>query len=206
MSKRISIADMVTGSSSGALLANSRECVRIMGVIVDSQRVDLHSANTKFPGFDPKSCGELRLLTLDDGTSMETLWTPKYMIDRLNLEPGLRIECIARLRQNSDTKRWYADTLMLLPDPNVESLHWMELSRPPSRDECTSMGYPRIKMNANEAFRLICVQSEFEKSGVSVEDLALVMHTPISKMKDYIIELQMNGMIYQNELGNFVPL
>jgi hypothetical protein len=202
MSKRLFIADLLTGS----FLANSRECVRIMGVILGWQQpADIHD-NPRFPGFDPSSCGEMILLTLDDGTATATLWTPKYMIERLSAEPGQNMECIIRLRQKGTLKRWYTDTLIKMVDPAVEALRWMELSRPPSQDECRRQGFPRIKMNSNEVYRLICVHTDSDKAGLSAEDLALVMHTPLPKMKDYIVELQLNGMIYQNAEGNFVPL
>jgi hypothetical protein len=82
----------------------------------------------------------------------------------------------------------------------------MELSLPPSPNETMRSGYPTIKPNANEALRLIAVQAKHCNEGASLEDLAMVMQLSQEAMQELILQLQLSAQIYQNELGNYVPL
>jgi hypothetical protein len=198
-SKRCMICELHTGT----FLANSRAFVRIMGVIL---AIEAATDDQTYPMAKNHLEEDLCLLVLDDGTASVDLWTPRSMIHSLAAEPGQTLDCMARLRQNGLVKRWYSDTLIPVTDTETESLRWMEVSHPPNPNECRRFGFPTKKLNANEAYRLICVQTQFEKNGVSLEDLALVMQKSKSTMQEMIQELQITGQIYQNEKGNYVPL
>jgi hypothetical protein len=130
------------------------------------------------------------------------------MINSLSLQPGETVDCIVRLLQNATVKRWYSDTLIRVTDPDAESLRWMEVSsNNGDNNVCRRFGFPRFKRNTDEAYRLICVQTKLDdESGVSLEDLALVMRTSPRSMQEMIQELQISGQIYQNQKGNYVPL
>lgn len=198
-SERCFIVDLHTKT----FLANGRQSIRIMGVILAVES----AGNQDFPIVDNDlDSRDMFLLILDDGTATIDIWTPKSMIDSLLAKPGETVDCIARLRQNGSIKRWYSNTLIRITDPEAESLRWMELGNPPGPNECRKYGYPRIKMNTQEAFRLIFVQSEINGEGLSLEELALVMQQTESKTKEMIQELQATGRIYQNRDGNYVPL
>ena len=82
----------------------------------------------------------------------------------------------------------------------------MELSLPPSPDEVMKYGYPTIKPNANEGLRLIRAQAKVCDEGASMQDLASVMQLSQEVMQELILQLQLSAQIYQNELGNYVPL
>jgi Mn-dependent DtxR family transcriptional regulator len=43
-------------------------------------------------------------------------------------------------------------------------------------------------------------------NGARMEDLALVMQISKTEMQNMIQELQMNGQVYQNDEGKYVPL
>jgi hypothetical protein len=174
-----------------------------MGVILAMES----TGNQNYPIVDQiLDSRDMILLILDDGTSSIDIWTPSSMIDSLSATAGQTVDCIARLRQNGTLKRWYADTLIRVIESDAECLRWMELSHPPGPNECRRFGFPRTKMNAEEAYRLICVQSQIDGEGVSLEDLALVMQEPKSKMEEMIQELQITGQVYQNKEGRYVPL
>ena len=154
------------------------------------------------------------------------------MIQKLDVQPGHTLECVAWLRQRGNTKKWYAKCLWRVIDPHAEILvrevlllatsdymllsteplfhseqkRWMELSLPPSPDETMRTGYPTIKQNANEALRLITVQAKHCNEGCSLEDLALVMQLSQESLQELILQLQLNAQIYQNEFRNYVPL
>lgn len=202
-SKRCFISHLYTGS----IVANSRESlVRIMATVLHIEPVRTQSQDRiSFPGAQDQR-GELLLLKLDDGTAVVDLWTPHSMIQKLSLRPGMLVECIARLCQNGKVRRFYAETIILVTNPDIEHLRWMELGNPPkSKNDSRRYGYPTVESNADEAYRLICLQSRMEH-GVRMEDLAMVMRKTETEMKSMIQELQMNGQVYQNGEGKYVPL
>jgi hypothetical protein len=208
MPKRCLISEL----QSGTFLANSsRETVRVMGVVSAMEDPPSEKDRQQFPAASADyNNQEIKLLILDDGTSAIAIWTIRSMIDSLSLQPGETVDCIVRLLQNATVKRWYTDTLIRVTDPDAESFRWMEVSSNNNSDNnnvCRRFGFPRIKRNTNEAYRLICVQTKLDdESGVSLEDLALVMRTSTRSVQEMIQELQISGQIYQNQKGNYVPL
>ena len=201
VTKRCFVVDLHTET----FLANSRETVRVLGVALTMQAIE---KNETFSIIDRVlDSRDMVLLVLDDGTASIDIWTPRSMIDQISVKPGETLDCILRLRQNGSLKRWYAETLIRVADSGeTESLRWLELSRPSGPNECQRFGYPRVKMNAAEAFRLISVQYQIDGDGVTLEDLALVMQQPTEKMEEMIQELQLTGQIYKNQEGHYVPL
>jgi hypothetical protein len=189
------------------IVANSRESlVRIIGVVISIESAR-QEPTASFPGKHGKEKGDLFLITLDDGTAVINIWTPSSMVQALSLSAGVSVDCMARLRQNSSIRRWYTETLILVTQPDIENLRWLELSNPPkSKNDSRRFGYPTLKINADEAYRIITLQSHLSKEGVSMEDLASVMQKSESEMKEMIQELQVNGQVYQNEGGKYVPL
>ena len=206
--KRCFISNLDTGN----IIPNSRESlVRIIGTVHSIERKGCNQEDHKaFPGLQHYD-EDFNVLILDDGTALAKLWTPCSMTNKLSLRGGETIECIARLYQNGSTqRRWYSEALILVTDPNIEYMRWMELGNPPQdENECRNYGYPTIRKNSKEAYRLICLQYRLSangKKGVKTKDLAVVMRLPLSEVENMIQELQLNGQVYQNENGNFVPL
>ena len=181
------------------------ETVRLLAVAVQvAPTVD----PVQYPG-DVTSNDDYRnlmSLTLDDGTATIDILTPDYMIRKLNLELGQTVECIAWLRQRGTIKRWYVQSLAIMTDPHAEILRWFELSFRPKPHESLEWGYPAFQRNAAEALRLITVQTKHDSDGVSLDDLALVMQLSPESMQEMLVTLQLEGQIYQNHLGNYVPL
>eukprot|EP00980_Cylindrotheca_fusiformis_P010720 scaffold2402_cov109-Cylindrotheca_fusiformis.AAC.2 len=177
-----------------------------MATVVQIEPVQRQSdKHVSFPGA-PDQQEPISLLKLDDGTAAVDFWTPYSMIQELSVRSGMTVECIARLCQSNTVKRFYTETIILVTNPDLEHLRWMELSTPPkSENESRRYGYPTIEINANEAYRIICLQAKLE-NGVQMEDLALALQKSQLEMKDMVQELQVNGQIYQNDEGKYVPL
>jgi hypothetical protein len=243
------VCDMKTGS----FLANSRECVRVMGVLVDVGEVPpedrlllptLMAMAVK--DTDEEAISSMKMLTIDDGTDSVSFWAPKRMVDTpYPPKIGHTFDCILKLRQSASVKRWFADTLIEVQDPLDEQLRWMILShqdqqRYSSTDvlthqqqkQCTfshNFGFPTRKRDATEVYRLIAVQQQQQQhlqqnenkyrrqrqkqhqhavplEGVKLEDLALVVQKPLCEMQQMVHELQLQGRIYQNQQGEYLPL
>jgi hypothetical protein len=145
-------------------LANSsREYVRIMGTIVAIQDIPKEDLFLE-PLLTPTLSNNLlmdqtsnattnhKLMTLDDGTEIISIWTSQSMIDELmqqqilqevnsfgsssetnpenSLLLGLTLDCIIKLRQTASHRRWFAETLIPLHDTlEEEQQHrWILLS------------------------------------------------------------------------------
>ncbi len=169
-------------------------------------KVETTVDNVEYPGDNTSDYQRLMLLTLDDGTATVGIFTPDYMIQKLQVRPGQTVECIAWLRQRGNIKKWYANCMFLVTDPHAEILRWMELSFRPKPNESLESGYPTIQRNAAEALRLITVEARHCDEGVSSKELAMVMQIPLKSMDQMLVELQLDGHIYQNQAGNYVPL
>lgn len=175
-----------------------------MAVVVN---VEAAVDTVEYPGdYSSSDYRNLMLLTLDDGTATVGILTPDYMLQKLQVRPGLTVECTVWLRQRGTIKKWYAYCMSLVTDPHAEILRWMELSFQPEPNESLEYGYPTIQRNAAEALRLITLETQHCNDGVSLEELAMVMQVSPDAMKDMLVELQLDGQIYQNQLGNYVPL
>eukprot|EP00934_Nitzschia_sp_Nitz4_P007107 Nitzschia sp. Nitz4//scaffold38_size140716//107989//108531//NITZ4_003160-RA/size140716-processed-gene-0.63-mRNA-1//-1//CDS//3329550117//7097//frame0 len=180
-----------------------------MGVVIALQAAQ---DDTIYPD-DAKEKGSvtkesLFLMALDDGTGVARIWVSSTMVETMAIQEGLLIDCAARLRQRGETKNWYAVRLTLVQDPHMEILRWMQIARPAEAKETESLcyGYPTVQQNASEALRLINVSTGLNRTGVNLQDLAIVMQKPIAEMQDIVHELQLVGHIYQNHDGCYVPL
>lgn len=175
----------VANLKTGTFLANSRESVRVLGVLTAvgeipvedrqlvpafTRMIDPPAITLNGQGGDSQSVPDMRIMTIDDGTDNVSFWTPKQMIDRLlpDLHLGQTIDCILKLRQNASFKRWFADTIILIHDLKEEQYRWILLSH--QQQHCRSdtpllhlqpsglthdLGVPTQRRDASEVFRLI---------------------------------------------------
>lgn len=198
--KRCFISNLYTES----FIANSRvSFVRILATALATEPISSQDDFVRFPGRDSKHV-QFVVLVLDDGTATFGFWTPRSMVEKLCLRPGDLVECIAKLCQNGDVKRFYTESLSIIKDQNMEYLRWAELSTT-SSNSSRRFGYPSLEWNTDELYRMICLQSRRE-NGVSLEDLALVMRKTKEETQDMISQLQLEGLVYHNEDGRYVPL
>jgi hypothetical protein len=59
---------------------------------------------------------------LKNAIAVVDIFTPDYMIQKLDVRPGDTLECIAWLRQRGSTRKWYANCLWRVTDPHAEIL------------------------------------------------------------------------------------
>lgn len=118
-------------------------------------------------------------VTIDDGTSSVAFCASRQMSKSSPSAPGLEVgktyDCILKLRQNCEEKRWFAETLIPIDNPIDEHLRWFQLGHhdkslsqlPSSRfhhsNLCHKFGYPTRRRNSVEAYRLICVNSRLQQ-------------------------------------------
>mmetsp|Transcript_40414 Transcript_40414/g.97549 ORF Transcript_40414/g.97549 Transcript_40414/m.97549 type:complete len:203 (+) Transcript_40414:3-611(+) len=189
---------------SGSIIANSRaSLVRILATVLSIESISTQSDLVAFPGRKTEHV-QFIMLQLDDGTATMKFWSEKKMVQKLQLHPGDVVECVAKLCQNGEVKRFYTESLSSIVDPEMEHLRWAELTNTSSKSS-RRFGYPTLEWNAEEAYRMICLQSR-GGHGVTMEDLALVMQKTKKQMQEMISQLQLDGLIYHNEDGNYVPL
>mmetsp|Transcript_20430 Transcript_20430/g.44437 ORF Transcript_20430/g.44437 Transcript_20430/m.44437 type:complete len:371 (+) Transcript_20430:102-1214(+) len=217
-------------------LANSRESVRVMGVVtsfgrfsVEDQALlsplimrssiscnvdkeDLSKSNSKpyFMGVNSRESllpraksktnnaitnndAAFLSVTIDDGTDSIAFCAPRQMVESpllastptLAIDIGKTYDCILKLRQNSTTKRWFADTLIQVENPIDEHYRWMELghhnqksrsyplssssSSSPSLPRiqysnlCHKSGFPTRRKNASEVYRFIRIHARLQQ-------------------------------------------
>ena len=126
-------------------LANSRERVRVMGVLTAIDEIPLEDRPLVRPftlmcGYSGDDYNEgpdtddvtafMKMITVEDGTGTMSIWTPKQMLDALgqNLELGQTFDCILKLRQNGSVKRWFTETMIRIDNAQEEQLRWIILS------------------------------------------------------------------------------
>ena len=197
-SKRYFLCDL----SLQSFVANSTETIRVLATIIALHHASIHKLHYPW-GNHILDDRELKLVTLDDGTSVVNVWAPDSMISNAGARPGETIECFIGLRQQGTVRNWYAKALCLVTDPHAEVLRWMELSC--SRNlSVNHHGYLTATESTNILLRLLTLQ--VFNSGASLEDLGAVLQMPIKALQGYIIDLQLSGQIYQNREGNYVIL
>lgn len=151
------------------------------------------------------------LLELDDGTGTLPCLVPEAMMERLdNAQVGQTIDCIGevQIEREFQTVFLQVDTLLeVVPRSNnnptvvAEQLRWMEITH---KDSIATCGYPCPNVTSESIFEII--DSNNPGEGVSVKDLALVLDMEPQEVKPLIEDLQLQGLIYENETGSFVPL
>lgn len=182
-------------------VANSRDAVRVMGVLVAVDQISSRAGSN-----DTEMSDDLRVLYVDDGSALIGIRTPLRVVRNLTLNVGQTVDFVAKLHQRGTSRVWYAYAVTTVSDPHAEILRWMEVSKSPEENISLRYGYPTIEQNSLEALRLISVNAQLSEDGVSLEDLALVLHKSKHDMQEIIFELQLTGHIYQNTDGNYVPL
>lgn len=198
--KRCFISQLYTGS----IIANSKaSLVRILATVLAIEPISSQRDTVEFPGRKTEHV-EFILLQIDDGTATIGFWTPFRMVEKLSVHPGDVVECIAKLCQNGEVKRFYTESLSSIEDPEMEHLRWAELTHTSSKSS-RRFGYPTLEWNGEEAYRMICLQSR-GGNGVTMEDLARVMQKTKKELQELISQLQLDGLVYHNEDGNYVPL
>ncbi|CAB9502959.1 expressed unknown protein [Seminavis robusta] len=95
----------------------------------------------------------------------------------------------------------------------AERLRWLEITQLQPKlfrksTTCTNAigsmhGYPCPEMSSNDILQII---ESNEREGVKLADLAMVMDIEEIHAKTLIEDLQMQGLVYENEKGCFVPL
>jgi hypothetical protein len=202
----------------------------------------------------------MKMITIDDGTDCVSFWTPKQMIDGLvdaatgtaDVDPGLTLDCILKLRQSGSTKRWFAETIIHITNPIEEHLRWIIMSHqksvePNHRQEgqlvenskqplSYDFGCPTLKRDVKDVFRFIRLHVQIQQQqhkenrynynrqssirnsavkaattptsfeGINLDDLALVLRKSKSIVQEMVHDLQLQGRIYQNEKGEYLPL
>lgn len=317
------VADLKTGT----FLANSRESVRVMGVVTtivgvspDDQAVfppfvmgtrphslvtESESENNNTDSYlgiqlsqaqfnTTSSIDGFLSVTLDDGTDLTAFLVCRRMINSpsaSSLEVGKTYDCILKLRQSCEDKRWFAETLIQIDNPIDEHFRWLELSHhdqslsqsPLSRSRysnlCHKFGFPARRRTFEEVYRLICLHFQLQQEpqqrkkqtpiragkihckrnhpklnfrqslqpqhrqrglqnistntnrsnvrnenlkrrsahspapsqpilleGLLLKDLATVLQKSERNVQEMVEDLQIEGKIYQNERGEYLPL
>ena len=145
------VADLKTGT----FLANSRELVRVMGVVVSTGELSSAKRTALLPLVNgtrietkdnnpqrsmgkqssPLHCSGTKLddffsVTIDDGTDSVAVCAPKTIIQTPSspsIEVGKTYDCILKLRQDRDKKTWFAETFIEIDNPMDEHFRWLEL-------------------------------------------------------------------------------
>jgi hypothetical protein len=211
----------------GVALKSPQLMVRLMGTVVTMQQLSA-SGGSSYEYNGSSSQDEFMLLELDDGTGSVVCLTPMATIDRLaTLKIGNLVDCIGRLRStpqqlDTDANNTNAttsstcslvievDTLLeVLGSSVAEWLRWMEICTPlPQQSQQQystrlSHGYPCPEVSSDDILQII---ESNQAEGVELSDLALVLDLEQAHAKTLIEDLQMQGLIYENEKGLFVPL
>ena len=190
MTKSPTIYSWVADLKTGTFLANSRELIRVMGVVVAMGELSLvdrkavtrieskgnNIQNTLGKQLSPTHCMDAFFsVTIDDGTDSIAVRAPRIMTESTSLEVGKTYDCILKLKQNREEKTWFAETLIEIDNPMDEHFRWLELghhdqsfsksksSRFRYSNLCHKFGFPVRRRNTLEAYRLICVNSRLQQ-------------------------------------------
>jgi len=170
-------------------LANSRESVRVMGILTAVREIPSENQalmaplmkrcphnNTSIKTLIHESTNnEFLSLTIDDGTDSINFWAPERMVKSpsLALELGKTYDCIIKLSQISSSKQWFVETLIQVRNPIDEQCRWMELSHHDQSQSPSSklrysnfnhgLGFPTRRRNAVEIHRLIRLHAQFQQ-------------------------------------------
>lgn len=195
--RRCFLADVSTTVSKDPVVT----LLRLMGVVVSIVQESLQ---------------EPRVIVLDDGTGVTAITTPGSMLDSARCcGVGVCLDVIVRVERDSYTLstdqqqqqlKLKAETIIVVTDAHAETLRWLELAY--RKQEGVSYlksrtGYPCGTVGQDNVYELI--ESEAEQ-GVSVQDLAIVLDLPTEDVQDIIQEFQIQGLVYQNKDGCFLPL
>jgi hypothetical protein len=129
------------------------------------------------------------MLKLDDGTGILSVKSELPIKGAV----GQTIDVLARKSQKS----WNAETIIWNIEPKNAILRNLELSYKGEKH----FGYPCPPIGEKEVMRMIS-----HGEGATLEDLSLVLDASKEDMQEILHELQMQGEIYCNRQGAYVPL
>lgn len=194
-SKRCFICEVANDT----IIANSNESLRICAMVVG-----IHCANEDeivlHPGDEESPKCKFLSMILDDGTSIIEILSEANML--AGIHPGRHIDCTLGLRQRGNARTWYAKSIFPVGNSMLELLRWMELSSGSKSN--MNHGYATVRFDASEVLQMIS-QNQSE-GGISLRDLAMVLQVSTEQVQEKIVELQLDGQIYQNQEGGYVPL
>lgn len=199
---------------------------RLLGICVGLQSIE---ASMKYEHAEPMG----GVLIIDDGTALVTVWCPSGMWHRMHRQAkiplvGATLECLV------ETSSWpspplsdatwnrgaysTAQQIAIIQDPNAEILRWLELSIPACTAEdpeqwllstwenLAGPGTARSsRPTMQDVYQIIRGESE-SSPGVALEDLVKFFCVDRSTVEGFIEELQMNGQVYRNQDGLYLPL
>jgi hypothetical protein len=129
--------------------------------------------------------------------------TPGYMIPAIDIQVGKTLDCIIKLVG----KELHADQLVWVEDPHAESLRWLDITYRQTHPQVDMhLGYPIPKTDPQGLLDIIKSEARLEKKGVKLKDLSTVLQLAQDEVEEMMLDLQINGVIYQNEDGYYLPL
>lgn len=151
---------------------------------------------------------EERFLTVDDGTASVQIACEYHPPEDAHVI-GQTIDAICRRTPSGE---WKAEVVVWdIQDPNAETLRRLEVMTARRNvvanddDEYNpyAFGYPCFPPKQSDIMRMIRTSGV---EGASLEDISLVLDLPPEKVQSMVHELQLQGDIYQNRKGAYVPL
>jgi hypothetical protein len=195
--------------------------LRLMGTVVSIVQESLNGAPT---------------IHLDDGTGIAAIVTPLTMLEAIHCCIGTSLDCIVRVDSSKNAKLHadslmivpdaHAETLRWLElsylkknpgnflPQDQQSSHEQQSQSSQSPQLLfmqSRTGYPCHSVQADDVYQLI--QSDGSdayvyqgQKGVLAKDLAIVLDISINQVHDLIQELQIEGLVYRNQQGGYMPL
>jgi hypothetical protein len=142
------------------------------------------------------------LIYLDDGTAVVSVVVTDIVTDGFCI--GMTVQCLVRKHQDKNEHScWVVEQLAWMQDPHAELLRWYELiSTEKMRTEQQQWGFPCSRITSDTILTLI----QSDPKGCSIQDLAIVLDVKEASVATMLEELQLEGQIYCNKNGAFVPL
>ena len=138
-------------SSSATATPNEPVYLRLLGTVVEVLKQEHANNSNDTAVVASEDCASVAvagaashtntiILVLDDGTgSLTQIQTPSAMATRIQVQPGMTLECIVRAmmitgattsskQQNNPYYSLLAHQLVVVQDPHAETLRWLELT------------------------------------------------------------------------------
>jgi hypothetical protein len=198
--------------------------LRLMGTVVSIVQENLHEAPTILLDDGTGLAAIITPLNMLEaihcciGTSLDCIVRVDYSGNNISNNDS----------NNVKNAKLHADSLMIVPDAHAETLRWLELSylkknpskflqqqQSQSQSQLLYMqsrtGYPCQSVQADDVYQLIQSDGSDEyvyqgQKGLQAKDLAIVLDVSIDQVHGLIQELQIEGLVYQNQEGAFLPL
>lgn len=125
--------------------------------------------------------------------------------------------------ENTATVRILVETLLeVRQNPaSAERLRWLEImtTQQASQSITTTSsqqhalrhpiawcGYPSLEVTSGLLYDIIESTHQHDQETATIANLVVVLETEASRLQPLLEELQLDGLIYENEKGSFVPL